>query len=79
VNLFNPLAKLNFYPFVDRIFKFIIVVSKLLIPVREAFIKIDQYASFAYRLEESLKVAPRRYLLESFKQIKNSNKYRKDH
>jgi hypothetical protein len=49
----------------------------MLIPMREAFIKIDQYASFSYRVEESLKVAPRRYLLEAFSQIKLANSRRK--
>ena len=67
---FNPLVKLNFYSFLDRIVKFIFLVSKMLIPMREAFIQIDNYASFAYRLEESLKITPNRYLLESFMRIK---------
>lgn len=66
----NPLAKLTFYLFMDRIVKLIFLVSKMLIPMREAFMQIDNYASFAYRLEESLKVAPNRYLLEAFVRIK---------
>jgi hypothetical protein len=70
VQVFNPLVKLNLYSFLDRIVKFIFLVSKMLIPLREAFIQIDQYASFAYRIEESLKVAPNRYLLDSFMMIK---------
>lgn len=49
----------------------------MLIPLREAFIKIDQYASFSYRVEESLKVAPRRYLLEAFSQIKLAKHHKK--
>jgi hypothetical protein len=63
--------KLNFYSFVDKIFKFIIIISKLLIPLKEAFIKIDHYASFSYRLEESLSAAPRSYLLQAFSEIKD--------
>jgi hypothetical protein len=70
---FNPLVKLNFYSFLDRIVKFIFLVSKMLIPMREAFMQIDNYASFAYRLEESLKVAPNRYLLQAFVSIKQSS------
>ena len=50
VEPYNPLARLNFYAFVDKIFKFILIISKLLVPIKEAFIKIDQYASYSYKL-----------------------------
>lgn len=42
--------KVNFDSFVDKILSFIAVVSKMLIPLKEAFAKIDNYASFSYRL-----------------------------
>lgn len=64
------LGKLTFYSFVDKIFKFILIVSKLLIPIKEAFLKIDLYASYSYRLEESLTVVPQKILREAFQSIK---------
>lgn len=67
----------NFDEFVDKILSFIAVVSKMLIPLKEAFAKIDNYASFSYRLEESLKIAPRRYLLDCFNQIKQCSPSKK--
>jgi len=43
--------KIHFYSFVDKIFKLILIMSKLLIPMKEAFVKIDLYASYSYRIE----------------------------
>jgi hypothetical protein len=42
--------KINFDSFVDKILNFVAVVSKMLIPLKDAFAKIDNYASFSYRL-----------------------------
>lgn len=39
----------------DKIFKFILIISKMLIPLKEAFVKIDLYASYSYRVEECFK------------------------
>lgn len=36
----------------DKIFKLILIISKMLIPLKEAFVKIDLYASYSYRIEE---------------------------
>jgi hypothetical protein len=73
VENYNPQSKINFYSFIDRIYKIIFILSKLLIPVKEAFVKIDQYASYSYRLEESLKIIPKFYLQTAFHQIKHAD------
>jgi ribosomal protein S7 len=45
-------------------------MSKLLIPMKEAFVKIDLYASYSYRIEESFKAVAHNTLKSSFDQIK---------
>lgn len=54
-------------------FKLILIVSKMLIPLKESFNKIDLYASYSYRIEESFKAVYQNKLREAFSALQCHN------
>ena len=54
---------------VQRMVRMILIISKLLMPMKDAFQQIDSHASLCYQLEESLQVCPRAYLRDAFQTL----------
>ena len=51
----GPMKTINFHLFVDKIFKLTLILGKLLIPLKQSFDKINQYALYSYEIEEKFK------------------------
>ena len=66
----NAMVKIHFYSFVDKMFKLILIISKMLIPLKEAFVKIDLYASYSYRIEESFKTVSQNCIQSAFNDLR---------
>lgn len=63
-------GKFKLYELMENMSKVMAIASKMYIPLRNAFKKIDKFALFSYKIESRLRILPEKYLRDSLNSIR---------